>query len=228
MCALWGSAARGSSRSEREGAEEGTALANLVVPRDVFHTPPPSERPRGAQARASSWTSQGGVCAEGPPATKTGPRACCSAPSRAHDVPTHLTRMPCQTEAARGRRPSAHRTALCAAPGAAPATTTEAGPGAPREAARGRLPSVRPRAAARPARPRAGAPHRVPHPAPQRTLRRRGRFRSPSTRSSLAQREASGAPRTPARTPSAPGPRARLAPPRKSHLPRFVEGGGDS
>ena len=70
MCALWGSAARGSSCSEREGAEEGTALANLVVPRDVFHIPPPTERPRGAQARARSWTSQGGVCAEGPPATK--------------------------------------------------------------------------------------------------------------------------------------------------------------
>ena len=31
---------------------------------------PPTERPRGAQARARSWTSQGGVCAEGPPATK--------------------------------------------------------------------------------------------------------------------------------------------------------------
>ena len=70
LCAPWGSAARGSSCSEREGAEEGTALANLVVPRDVFHIPPPTERHEGAQARARSWTSQGGVCAEGPPATK--------------------------------------------------------------------------------------------------------------------------------------------------------------
>jgi hypothetical protein len=45
---------------------------------------------------------------------------------------------------------------------------------------------------------------------------------------SLAQREASVAPHTPARPPSAPGPRARLAPPRKFHLPRFGIGGGDS
>ena len=42
---------------------------------------------------------------------------------------------------------------------------------------------------------------------------------------SLAQREASVAPRTPARPPSAPGPRARLAQPRESHLPRFGVGG---
>jgi len=116
-------------------------------------------------------------------------------------------------------------TALCAAPGAAPATTTEAGPGR-RAVARGRLPSVRPRAAVRPSRRRgARAPHRVPHPAPQRTLRKRGRFRSPSTRSSLAQREASVAPAHPPARRAHRGPRVRLAPPRGSHLYKRCKGG---
>ena len=81
--------------------------------------------------------------------------------------------------------------------------------------------------AARPlARPRGWALHTV-----CRTQRRNRRLRrravpEPLDAPSLAQREASVAPRTPARPPSAPGPRARLAPPRESHLPRFGIGGG--
>ena len=135
---------------------------------------------------------------------------------------------------ARPKRPAdggqAHTAPHCAPHLAEHQATTEAGPGAPREAARGRLPSVRPRAAVRPARPRAGAPHRVPHPAPQRTLRRRGRFRSPSTRSSLAQRQARDAPAPPharrahrARACASP----RLAKPRVQDLWK-VEGTADA
>ena len=89
-------------------------------------------------------------------------------------------------------------------------------------------PPARPRAAAAP--PSRGRGGRALHTV-CRTQRRNRRLRrravpEPLDAPSLAQREASVAPRTPARPPSAPGPRARLAPPRESHLPRFGIGGG--
>ena len=93
-------------------------------------------------------------------------------------------------------------------------------------------PPARPRAAAAP--PSRGRGGRALHTV-CRTQRRNRRLRrravpEPLDAPSLAQREASVAPPPPhthpARPPSAPGPRARLAPPRESHLPRFGIGGG--
>ena len=138
--------------------------------------------------------------------------------------PTHPA---CQTEATSGRRPSAH------APHCAPhlaAHQTSQRRTRPRRAdasrCTNRLPSVRPRAAARPVRPRVRTPHCVSHPAPQPTPRRRA-VPSPSTRSASHKGRRATPPHH--HTPTErTGPRARLASPHKSHLYTFCKGGRSS
>ena len=193
--------------------------------RDVFHIPPPTERPRGAQARARSWTSQGGVCAEGPPATKKD-RA------RAARRPLAPLRRPHAPPAchARPKRPAdggqAH-TALCAAPGGAPG---DHGGGA-RRAARGRARSAPVGAAASGGASRAaagGCSTPCAPPSAATNAAQAGPVPEPLDALEPRAKGGEGRPCTPARPPSAPGPRVRLAPPRKAQSPRFVEGGGDS
>ena len=139
-----------------------------------------------------------------------------SVPLAPHDVP--LTTMPSGQQRLRSaaKRP---RSTLCAVPGAAApgTTTTEADPPRerrPRRAAAREAASVGAATSggASLARPRRACS--TPCVPPSAATSASSASRSePLDALSLAQREASGAPRTPARPPSAPGPRARLAPP---------------
>jgi len=152
-----------------------------------------------------------------------------------HAVPlllhtTHAVHRP----AVGGQAPSLHtvRRAVPAGAAAPGTTTTEADPPRarrPRRAAAREVASVDATTSggASLARPRGACS--TPCVPPSATTNASQTSRSePLDALSLAQREASVTPRTPARPPSAPGPRARLAPPPKSQLPRFGIGGGDS
>ena len=179
-CARHGVPQAAEARTQREGPEEGGRPRN--VSRAPEYTPPPAPPLQSALVALGCALLRRAVCAcaEGPhPAAKEECARDAGARPRAHAHPA------CRTAATSGRRPAAKRTrtALCATAGGA--LGHHGGGADPRrpDASRcaNRLPSVRPRAAARPVRPRARTAHCVSHPAPQGTPHRRA-FPSPSTR----------------------------------------------
>ena len=147
----------------------------------------------------------------------------------AHDVPPPPPRMPSS-----GRRSAAKRlrSTLCAVPAGAAApgiTTTEEDPPRarrPRRTATCEAASVG--AATSGGASLASACSTGCAPPSAATNASSASPSEPLDALSLAQREASVVPHTPARPPSAPPPRTRLAPLRKSHLPRFGIGGGET